>query len=89
MLSCLRSANATDLVSGEWDAVVLGIMGCPFTPVLDGKFFPESPAKALEKKNFKKTNILIGTNQNEGFFFIIYYLADIFRLEVRTRVFYS
>ena len=85
MASCLRQVNATAMVNAEWDGIVFGIMGCPFTPVYDGVFFPDTPAKALQRKNFKKTNILLGTNLNEGHYFIIYYLTDIFKKEVRTR----
>ena len=79
MAHCLRRANATHMVNKEWDGIVLGIMGCPFTPVFDGVFFPESPAKALAKENFKKTKILLGTNSNEGHYFVLYYLTEIFK----------
>ena len=82
MLDCLLNANATDLVEKEWNGIVFGMMGCPFTPVLDGKFFPESPAKALLRKNFKKTNILLGTNRDEGNYFLIYFLTEIFKKQV-------
>jgi len=58
-------------------------MGCPFTPVYDGVFFPDSPEKALQRKNFKKTNILLGNNRNEGNYFILYYLTNIFKKQVR------
>ena len=85
MVDCLRNVDPTKMVNAEWDGIVFGIMGCPFVPVFDGKFFPESPVKALERKSFKKTNILIGTNVNEGFYFIIYYLADIFKRQVRKQ----
>eukprot|EP00095_Tigriopus_kingsejongensis_P010296 maker-scaffold148_size310697-snap-gene-0.17 protein:Tk10296 transcript:maker-scaffold148_size310697-snap-gene-0.17-mRNA-1 annotation:"acetylcholinesterase 1" len=80
MVDCLRNANATEMVNKEWDGIVFGIMGCPFTPVFDGVFLPESPAKALEKKHFKNTNILLGTNRNEGYYFIMYYLTDVFKI---------
>ena len=60
MAHCLRRANATQMVNAEWEGVVFGIMSCPFVPVFDGVFFPESPAKALENENFKKTKILLG-----------------------------
>ena len=79
MAHCLRKANATLMVNKEWDAIVLGIMGCPFVPVFDGVFFPESPAKALKELKFKKTKILLGTNSNEGHYFVLYYLTDIFK----------
>ena len=48
MASCLRQSNATAMVNAEWDGIVYGIMGCPFTPVFDGVFFPDTPAKALQ-----------------------------------------
>ncbi len=41
--------------------------------------FTESPAKALARKNFKKTKIMVGTNENEGYYFLIYFLTDIFK----------
>ena len=83
MASCLRQVNATEMVNAEWDGIVYGIMGCPFTPVYDGVFFPDTPGKALQRKNFKKASILLGTNSNEGNYFIIYYLTEIFKREVR------
>lgn len=79
MAHCLRRANATKMVNAEWDGIVFGIMGCPFTPVHDGVFFPDSPARALARENFKKTKILLGTNSNEGHYFVLYYLTDIFK----------
>ena len=39
----------------------------------------EKPAVSLKKKEFKKTNILMGANKDEGFFFIFYYLSDMFK----------
>ena len=35
----------------------------------------ESPANALRRGNFKKTRLLLGTNRNEGYYFLIYYLV--------------
>ena len=81
MVECLRRVNATKLVNAEWDAgIASDIMACPFVPVLDGVVFPESPARALARKNFKHTKLLLGTNRNEGYYFLIYFLAGIFKL---------
>lgn len=52
------------------------------TLVLDGIFFPESPAKALASGHFKKCPLLFGSNTNEGHYFIIYYLTEIFKRQV-------
>ncbi len=86
MVSCLRQVNATALVDSEWNGIVFGIMGCPFVPVFDGgPVFPESPAKAMARRSFKRTNVLLGTNANEGFYFIIYHLSEIFKIDVSQR----
>ena len=55
----------------------------PFTPVLDGEFFPESPRRALARKNYKMANILLGTNKDEGHYFNIYYLPDLLPKRVK------
>ena len=86
MAHCLRKANATKMVHSEWDGIVMGIMGCPFTPVHDGIFFPDSPATALANENFKKTKILLGTNSNEGHYFVLYYLTEIFKKSEKINI---
>ena len=84
MADCLREVDATELVNAEWNGIVYGICGMPFTPVLDGIFFPESPAKAMARGNYKKTEILLGPNTNEGHYFIIYYLTELFKKQARN-----
>lgn len=75
MIQCLRQKNATLLVNQEWAGVTVGICEFPFVPIIDGSFLDETPQTALNAKNFKKTNILLGANRDEGFYFILYYLG--------------
>ncbi len=84
MAQCLRAVDPVKMVNAEWNGIVYGICGMPFVPVLDGVFFPESPAKAMARGNYKKTSILLGSNTNEGHYFIIYYLTEIFKNSVRS-----
>ena len=77
--------DANELANNEFNAIVYGICGFPFTPVLDGEFFPESPRRALARKNYKMTNILLGTNKDEGNYFNIYYLYNILKKEVMSK----
>lgn len=79
VVDCLRRKNATDLVNNEWGT--LGICEFPFVPVIDGAILDEAPQRSLAAKNFKKTNILMGSNTEEGYYFIIYYLTELFRKE--------
>lgn len=89
MANCLRQVDPKAMVDAEWNGIVYGIMGCPFTPVFDGVFFPDSPEKALQRKKFKKANILLGTNRNEGHYFNIYYLTNIFKKQVPIKLGYN
>jgi len=80
-IDCLRKANATDLVYKEWDGITMGLTIAVFSPIIDGSFLIEKPEVSLKKKEFKKANILMGANKDEGMFFIFYYLPDIFLKE--------
>ena len=84
VVECLRNTNASLLVNNEWGT--LGICEFPFVPVIDGAFLDELPELALANKNFKKTNILMGSNTEEGYYFIIYYLTELLRKEENVYV---
>ncbi|KAL1140823.1 hypothetical protein AAG570_000751 [Ranatra chinensis] len=84
VVDCLRRANATEIVDNEWGT--LGICEFPFVPIVDGTFVDDLPHRSLAAKNFKKTNILMGSNTEEGYYFIIYYLTELFRKEENVYV---
>lgn len=79
VLECLRGRDAKQLVNNEWNN--LGICEFPFVPVVDGSFLDESPQRAMATGRFKKTDILTGSNTEEGYYFIIYYLTELLRKE--------
>lgn len=78
-VECLRNKDPKVLVDNEWGT--LGICEFPFVPVVDGAFLDETPQRSLATSRFKKTDILTGSNTEEGYYFIIYYLTDLFRKE--------
>ncbi|XP_020287286.1 acetylcholinesterase-like isoform X2 [Pseudomyrmex gracilis] len=79
VIDCLLTKDAEELVKNEWGT--LGICEFPFVPVIDGAFLDESPQRSLATTSFKKANILMGSNTEEGFYFIIYYLTELFRID--------
>lgn len=83
VVACLRQTNATTLVYNEASS---GICDFPFVPIIDGSFLDELPAKSLRNGNFKKTNIMMGSNSEEGYWFIMYFLSSIFRREEDIKV---
>ena len=82
ILKCLLSIDADVLSDNQW--VTEGIMQFPFVPVIDGSFLTEEPEISLRNKNFKKCPVLLGSNKNEGSFFIIYELAQSLNLKSIT-----
>ncbi|XP_058822042.1 acetylcholinesterase isoform X1 [Topomyia yanbarensis] len=78
-VECLRSKDPNVLVDNEWGT--LGICEFPFVPVVDGAFLDETPQRSLASGRFKKTDILTGSNTEEGYYFIIYYLTELLRNE--------
>merc|ERR1719367_702973 len=85
-VDCLKTKNATELVNAEWSGIVFGIAEFPFVPVIDGAFLDETPRESMRTKNFKKTNIMMGANRDEGNYFIIYYLTELFKNEENVYV---
>ncbi|CAH0557610.1 unnamed protein product [Brassicogethes aeneus] len=84
VIECLKKKDPVELVNNEWGT--LGICEFPFVPIIDGAFLDEHPVRALANKNFKKTNILMGSNTEEGYYFILYYLTELFRKEENVYV---
>ena len=76
VMDCLRATPADKLRNEEW--ITFEFCDFPWTPVVDGEFFTEEPLTALERGNFKKTEILLGTNYDEANFFIVYDVTSVF-----------
>lgn len=79
---CLRGITADEVVEKQW--VSRGILQFPFLPVVDGVFLPASPDELLRRRSFKRCPILIGSNRNEGSFFLIYELKNYLDLDRAT-----
>lgn len=84
VIDCLIQVDPHKLVNSEWGT--LGICEFPFVPVIDGSFLDETPQRSLITNSFKKANILMGSNTEEGFYFIIYYLTEKFRIDGKEDV---
>ena len=82
-IECLRNHKPSELVMKEWNEITFGFTGGigVFVPIVDGAFLDEHPGVAMRKENFKKTNILLGSNKDEGFYFVLYFFSKIFPKE--------
>ncbi|XP_067102579.1 acetylcholinesterase [Osmerus mordax] len=69
---CLQEAPVDDILLHQFH-VLSGpsLIGLPFHPVVDGHFLPEHPEVLLQSGNFKKTDVLVGLNKDEGTYFLL------------------
>lgn len=77
-MECLRKIDPAHLVGNETNENY-GVVEFAFTPIVDGVFLDDSPEKLLESKDFKKTKLMLGSNTEEGTYFIIYHLTELFK----------
>ncbi|XP_011255026.1 acetylcholinesterase [Camponotus floridanus] len=77
VMACMRSVDAKTLSVQQWNSY-WGILGFPSAPTIDGVFLPKDPLDLVREADFKDTEILIGNNENEGTYFILYDFIDFF-----------
>ncbi|CAO4383000.1 unnamed protein product [Caenorhabditis nigoni] len=77
ILDCFQRADADALRENEW-APVREFGDFPWVPVVDGDFLLENAQTSLKQGNFKKTQLLAGSNRDESIYFLTYQLPDIF-----------
>ena len=64
-LQCLRDLPPAVISTRQWDSYS-PIMNFPSAPTIDGKFLPKHPIDMLKEGDFKKAELLLGSNLNEG-----------------------
>ncbi|XP_066537701.1 acetylcholinesterase [Hoplias malabaricus] len=73
LITCLRNKQPQELIDNEWQVLPYSsLFRFSFVPVVDGVVLPDTPDAMLSEGNFKDTQILLGVNQNEGSYFLIY-----------------
>ncbi|KAJ8007745.1 hypothetical protein DPEC_G00097400 [Dallia pectoralis] len=73
LVDCLRNKHPQELIDQEWQVMPWpAIFRFSFVPVIDGVVLPDNPEVMLSSGNFKDTQILLGVNQDEGSFFLLY-----------------
>ncbi|XP_029633054.1 acetylcholinesterase [Octopus sinensis] len=82
---CLKAQPAKDFPDYVW-YVVEGISQFPFVLIVDGTFLVETPEISLATQNFKRVPLLVGSNKNEGTYFLAYFRKDIFDIETNALI---
>lgn len=73
LVDCLRRKTPQELIDQEWQVLPWSaLFRFSFVPVVDGEVLPDTPEAMLSSGNFKDTQILLGVNQDEGSYFLLY-----------------
>lgn len=73
LVDCLRGKTPKELIDQEFQVLPWSsIFRFSFVPVVDGEVLPDTPEAMLNSGNFKNTQILLGVNQDEGTYFLLY-----------------
>ncbi|XP_077326629.1 acetylcholinesterase isoform X1 [Lithobates pipiens] len=73
LLNCLRTKPPQKLIDHEFSVLPAPcVFRFAFVPVFDGDFFPDAPETMLNMGRFKPCPLIVGVNQNEGSYFLLY-----------------
>ncbi|CAF94847.1 unnamed protein product, partial [Tetraodon nigroviridis] len=73
LVDCLRSKSPQELINQEWKVLPWpALFRFSFVPVVDGDVLPDSPQAMISSGSFKNTQLLLGFNQDEGSYFLLY-----------------
>nr|XP_019955814.1 PREDICTED: acetylcholinesterase [Paralichthys olivaceus] len=73
LVDCMRGKSPQELIDQEWQVLPWSaLFRFSFVPVVDGEVLPDTPEAMLSSGNFKDTQILLGVNQDEGSYFLLY-----------------
>lgn len=73
IIKCLRSKDAQEILLNEVFVVPFDtLLSVNFGPTVDGDFLTDMPETLLQAGQFKKTQILVGVNKDEGTAFLVY-----------------
>ncbi|KAJ8410767.1 hypothetical protein AAFF_G00187240 [Aldrovandia affinis] len=71
--ACLRSVGPEKIVSQQHNVLRQNPpVGSAFVPTVDGDFLTDSPDVLIQSGQFKKTELLLGVNKDEGSYFLVY-----------------
>ncbi|XP_064091370.1 acetylcholinesterase-like [Macrobrachium nipponense] len=71
VMECMRKVDAATISVQQWNSYY-GILQFPSAPIVDGAFLPDEPLEMVKRGECKKTQLLLGSNKDEGTFWIVY-----------------
>ncbi|KAK8750435.1 hypothetical protein OTU49_014826 [Cherax quadricarinatus] len=83
VMECMRRVDSATISLQQWNSY-FGLLQFPSTPIVDGAFLPDDPLEMVKRKEVKKTEVLIGSNLDEGTYFMLYDFLSYFNKDEAT-----
>ncbi|XP_035781358.1 acetylcholinesterase isoform X3 [Anopheles albimanus] len=83
VMQCMRNVDAKTISVQQWNSYS-GILGFPSAPTIDGVFMTADPMTMLREANLEGIDILVGSNRDEGTYFLLYDFIDYFEKDAAT-----
>lgn len=83
VMNCMRNVDAKTISVQQWNSYS-GILGFPSAPTIDGEFMTADPMTMLREANLEGVEILVGSNRDEGTYFLLYDFIDYFEKDAAT-----
>nr|XP_023021546.1 acetylcholinesterase [Leptinotarsa decemlineata] len=77
VMDCMRAVDAKTISLQQWNSYS-GILGFPSTPTIEGVLLPKHPMDMLAEGDYEDMEILLGSNHDEGTYFLLYDFIDFF-----------
>ncbi|XP_063703298.1 acetylcholinesterase [Culicoides brevitarsis] len=83
VMQCMQQVDSKTISVQQWNSYS-GILGFPSAPTIDGVFMPSDPMTMLNEADLDGIDILVGSNRDEGTYFLLYDFIDYFEKEGST-----
>ena len=80
-IECMQKKTPDVLTEKQWEVKQVTSSAFFFVPTIDDQFLKKSPLDLLKSGEFQKKNILLGMNNHEGSYFVIYSFKEQFNPE--------
>ncbi|CAN7980048.1 unnamed protein product, partial [Ixodes pacificus] len=84
MVNCLRKVDGKELLIMA--NTLFGVHALTFFPIYGDDIIPDDPYKMMEQKKFHKADLLIGTNQDEGSYFVFFLFGRVLTLDMPHKI---
>lgn len=78
IIACMQDGDPTEITDKMWTLQDDYNLITPILTTIDDYYLREHPSSSVKRGKFKRTNILLGSNKDEGSYFLVYGIPKLF-----------